>query len=284
MIKHAICLITFALLCGCDKPARPAPSAKPPERIISLAPNITDTLHDLGLGNRLVGISRFSETDGASDLPVVGDFMNINYEAVVSLEPDLVVIEKSSDDQKARLENLGIPYLETGSLTIGEVLGSIRTIGRTCSVDGQADKLITRLERQIAAARNTPAHRPRTLLTFSDFSNHTKIEQVYAFGADCIHSELLGIAGADNVITDSRPSVTLSREAVIRLNPELIIELAAGGPTNHWETLSSVDAVKHHRVYALDGPYTTIPSPGCLMRTLSDFSRIIRQNDLEADE
>ena len=101
----------------------------------------------------------------------------------------------------------------------------------------------------------------------------------HAFGASCIHSELLGLAGADNVVADSRPSVTLSREAVIRLNPELIIELSAGGPTNHWQELSSVDAVQHNRIYVLDGSYTTIPSPRCLMQTLTDFSRIIRQNE-----
>ena len=279
MIKRAIVLITFALLCGCDKPARPAPSGQPPQRIISLAPNITDTLHDLGLGSRLVGISRFSEKDSASDLPVVGDFMNINYEAVVSLQPDLVVLEKSSDDQKARLDSLGIPYLETGSLTIDDILDAIRAIGEACQAEEQADEMTIALEHQIDAARNSPAHRPRTLLIFSDFSNHTKIEQVYAFGAACIHSELLEIAGADNVVTDSRPSVTLSREAVIRLDPELIIELSAGGPANHWENLTSVDAVRHQRVYVLDGSYTTIPSPGCLMRTLADFSGIIRQSE-----
>ncbi|HSR88056.1 MAG TPA: ABC transporter substrate-binding protein, partial [Pontiella sp.] len=267
------------LLLGCGKPAEQASTGHPPERIVSLAPNITDTLSDLGLEARLVGISRFSDTDSTSALPIVGDFMNINYEAVVSLQPDLVVLEKSSDDQKARLDSLDIPYLETGSLTIGEILNSIRSIGEVCKVEEQAEEMITRLERQIDTARNAPSRRPRTLLTFSDFSNHTKIEQVYAFGSACIHSELLGIAGANNVVTDSRPSVTLSREAIIRLDPELIIELSAGGPTNHWENLANVDAIKHHRIYVLDGPYTTIPSPGFLMRTLADFSRIIRESE-----
>lgn len=278
MIKR-ILLLLLLMLPGCGKPAAPPAVDHPPQRIISLAPNITDTLLDLGLENLLVGISRFSSGDENLDLPVVGDFMNINYEAVVSLQPDLVVLEKSSDAQKARLESLRIPYLETGSLTIGDILASIRDIGAVCEVDEEADQLIARMERQIDAARNMPEHRPRTLLTFSDFSNHAKIEQVFAFGAACIHSELLGIAGADNVITDSRPSVTLSREAIIRLNPELIIELAAGGPTNHWANLSSVEAVKQHRIYVLDGSDTTIPSPSCLMRTLADFSRIIRQSE-----
>ncbi|HSR88540.1 MAG TPA: ABC transporter substrate-binding protein, partial [Pontiella sp.] len=250
MIKRILTLSLFLLL-GCGKPAAPPAGDHPPGRIISLAPNITDTLLELGLETRLVGVSRFSSGSEKPDLPVVGDFMHINYEALVSLQPDLVVLEKSSDDQKARLQNLGIPYLETGSLTIDDVLSSIHIIGEVCKVEEQAAELIDRMERQIDAARNTPVRRPRTLLTFSDFSGNDKVEQVYAFGAACIHSELLGIAGADNVIADPRPSVLLSREAVIRLNPELIIELTAGGPTNHWNNLSAVDAVKYHRIHVL---------------------------------
>ena len=283
MIKNILAL-ALLLLSGCDKPPELASPGHPPERIISLAPNITDTLHDLGLGNRLVGISRFSETDSVSDLPVVGDFMNINYEAVISLQPDLVVLEKSSDDQKARLENLGIPYLETGSLTIGEILDSIRQIGAVCEVEEQAAELTAQLEQQIDAARNTPSYRPRTLITFGEFSNSSKVEQVYAFGADCLHSEMLAIAGGDNVVSNTNPSVTLSREAIMRLNPELIIELTIGGPSNQWENLSSVDAVQNDQIHVLDGPYTCIPSPGCFIKTLGDFSRIIRQNTLETKE
>ena len=283
MIKNILAL-ALLLLSGCGKPTVPSKTGQPPERIISLAPNITDTLHDLGLGNRLVGISRFSSGQETSDLPVVGDFMNINYEAVISLQPDLVVLEKSSDDQKARLENLGIPYLETGSLTIGEILDSIRQIGAVCEVEEQAAELTAQLEQQIDAARNTPSYRPRTLITFGEFSNSSKVEQVYAFGADCLHSEMLAIAGGDNVVSNTNPSVTLSREAIMRLNPELIIELTIGGPSNQWENLSSVDAVQNDQIHVLDAPYTCIPSPGCFIKTLGDFSRIIRQNTLEAKE
>lgn len=276
MIKRILSLMMLLLL-GCGKQAVPPAAEYAPERMISLAPNITQILNDLGLANRLVGISRFSDSDTVRDLPVVGDFMNINYEMIVSLRPDLVILEKSSDAQQLRLENLGIPYLETGSLTLADILESIRKIGEACNAAEQATTLLAQLDREMEDARNTPDHRPRILLAFSDFSNQSKIEQVYAFGSSCIHSELLTIAGGDNVVIDGRPSVTLSREALIRLNPELIIELSAGGPTNHWANLSSIDAVRNSKIHVLSGTYTTIPSPGHLMHTLQDFSGIIRQ-------
>lgn len=277
MIKQFLWLF-IALLCACGKPEQPAAQNGHAERIISLAPNITETLHDLGLAERLVGISRFGTSDADSDLAIVGDFMNINYEMIVTLQPDLVILEKSSDAQKARLDSLGIDYLETGSLTIAEILESIQQIGERCSAREEAEELIAEMNQQMNHARNQPAHRPRTLIAFSDFSNQSKVDQVYAFGSGCIHSELLAIAGGDNVVKDARPSVTLSSEAVIRLNPELIIELSAGGPTNHWNNLQSIEAVRNNNIHVLPGTYTTIPSPAHLMHTLEDFSGIIKRN------
>jgi iron complex transport system substrate-binding protein len=270
-------LILLAALTGCGKPDQPALPGEAPDRIISLAPNITETLCELGLEGRLVGISRFGIPDDLSGIPVVGDFISLNYETIVSLQPDLVILEKSFDDQKARLQSLGIPYLETGSLTIDDVLNSIRIIGKACLVENHAEQLIASMQTRMNAHANTPAHRPRTLMVFSDFSEQEKVAQIYAFGADCIHSELLALAGGDNAITNTRPSVILSSEAVIRLNPELIIELSAGGPTNNWQHLQSIDAVHNRRIHVLDGTYTTIPSPGNLLETLSDLSTIIRQ-------
>lgn len=279
MIKRLLAFMLI-LLAGCNRSAPPAGPEQAPERIVSLAPNITGTLFDLGLGNRVVGVTRFSHIDATSGLPVVGDFMNVNYEKLVVLKPDLVILEKSADTQKARLESLGIPYLETCSLSIADILASIRSIGAACQVEQESTLMINDFKRKMDALRNTPARRPRTLITFSDFSNHDTADQVYAFGADCIHSELLGIAGGDNVVSDTRPSVILSREAVLRMNPELIIELSAGGPTNNWRNLPSVDAVQHHRIHVLDGTYTTIPSPTCLLKTLEDLSTIIQQTEI----
>jgi len=98
MIKQFLWLF-IALLCACGKPEQPAAQNGHAERIISLAPNITETLYDLGLGERLVGASRFGTSD--PELAIVGDFMNVNYEAIVALKPDLVILEKSSPSLKS---------------------------------------------------------------------------------------------------------------------------------------------------------------------------------------
>ena len=247
MIKHIIPVL-FLLIAGCGKPPEP-PIADVPQRIISTAPNITATLQDMHLDARLVGISSFSPEDKAGAIPIVGDFLNLNYERVVALRPDLVILERSADAQKSRLESLGIPYLETGSLTLIDVLASVRAIGNTCGTPEQADELIADFNEELKRAGNELTEHPRTLIVFGDFSGSDRIEQLYAMGADCIHSELLALAGGDNVVSDRRPSIMLSREGLLRINPEVIIELTTGGPGNNWQSMDSIDAVRNDRVY-----------------------------------
>ncbi|MBN2164285.1 MAG: ABC transporter substrate-binding protein [Pontiellaceae bacterium] len=274
MIKRLIPLL-FLWIAGCGKP--PAPTTDVPQRIISTAPNITATLHDMHLEERLVGISSFSPEDRTGAIPIVGDFLNLNYEQVVALRPDLVILERSADVQKSRLESLGIPYLETGSLTLSDILASVRAIGDACGTSKQADELIAQFNAELKCDESELAEHPRTLIVFGDFSGSGRIEQLYAMGSDCIHSELLMLAGGANVVSDRRPSIMLSREGLLRINPEVIIELTTGSPGNNWQSVDTIDAVRNDHVYILDGPHTCIPSPGNLIRTLQDFSRIMKQ-------
>ena len=266
------------LLAACGRPEPAAQPDKTPERLISTAPNITEMLHDLGLDTRLVGVSSHGTRVYGPDVRIVGDFLNLNYETIVSLRPDLVIVEQSADIQKNRLDQLGIRYLETGSLSLADVLEAVRSIGEACHAEEASNRLIETFKKRLEEERNAPAHRPRTLLTFGTATDGSSAQPVYAFGAGCIHSELLEIAGGDNVVTNTGPSVILSPEALLRLNPELIIELTAGGTANHWERLDRIEAVKQGRIYILDGAYTCIPSPDALMQTLSDLSHIIEEN------
>ncbi len=282
MIKHFLAL-ALVLLVACGRPAPEPHRSATPERVISLSPSITETLYDLGLEDRLVGISRFGTSDSARNIQIVGDFLNINYETIVALKPDLVILEKSADTQKARLESLGIPCLETASLSIEQVLQTIQAIGETCDASDRSTALVESFRQQVEEHRNTPDDRIRTLMTFGASADADPSQPIYAFGAECIHTELLEIAGGENVVTDNRPSVVLSREALLRLDPELIIELTTGGPENQWEHLEQIDAVQHGRIVVLDGDYTCIPSPRNLTQTLRDISRTLRQNDLEAE-
>jgi iron complex transport system substrate-binding protein len=284
MIKRTLFLFTLVLLYGCGQPAPPAQRNTNVERIVSLAPNITETLYALGLEDKLVGVTTHcTYPEAARALPKVGGFGHFNYEAIVGAHPDLVILHKEYDIEKARLNGLGIPTLETGSYFIADILETINNVGNACGVPDRAENLMNQLRQRMTELKAPGNKRPRVLLLFgSDGAG-----PLQAFGPECIHNELLEIAGGKNVIEGKLPFSVISKEALIRLNPDLIIILApelenSGDYSRSWRNLESVNAVRHDRIHVLTADYTCIPGPR-FIQTLEDFAGIIRQNNLGAE-
>lgn len=281
MSRRIPILVLTALLAGCGKPDQTGLQGTP-QRIVSLAPNITETLYALGLGGKLAGATGHClYPEAARQVPRIGGFGQFNFEAIVSLDPDLVILHREYDAEKARLASLGIPYLETGSYFIADILETIRAIGQRCGAQAEADRLVQSLREQMATHTSTAAHRPRVLMVFGGDDPAT----LHAFGTECLHHELLEIAGGQNVVPGHLPFATLSREAVLRLDPEIVLVLAPGAAdpaaiAARWEEYGSVAAVKNRRVHVLAGDYTCIPGPR-FVQTLQDFSRLIRPSERE---
>jgi len=107
MIKRITFLLTALLLSGCGKPAQPIALDHPPERIVSLAPNITETLYALGLGEKLVGsTTHCTYPEAARAVPRIGGFGQFNYEAIVTARPDLVILHKEYETDNPRNRHL----------------------------------------------------------------------------------------------------------------------------------------------------------------------------------
>jgi len=257
------------------EPEGAAASDDGPRRIISMTPSTTEVIFALGLGDRLVGRSRFCDyPPEALDVPEVGGFLDPNYEAIAALKPDRVLLIPSHDEHRQRLEQLGIPSTVISQTSLEDILASIRTIGEMCNASDRADALIASIETRIASVRERveDRSRPRVLLSVGRDVGAQQIEQVYAVGRGTFLDDLLDIAGAENIATEGAaeyPSFTA--EAIIRLNPEVIIELVEAirpdsGPSEDelraaWNGLASVDAVRSGRVHLLLGDYVSIPGP-----------------------
>ncbi|MDZ8119658.1 ABC transporter substrate-binding protein [Pontiella agarivorans] len=273
-IHFLICIL--GLIAGCSRQP-PAGLNGVPERIISLAPDITETVYLLGLGDRLVGATSYCLwPEEAATIPRVGGFGQFNFEAIVTLKPDLVLLHHNYASEKGRLNDLGIPYLETYTEHIDDIINSVRAVGVACGVPKRAETLTTQMTDQISRIRKVD-YTPRVLITFG--GDATQIDQIYAFGSDCLHNELLELAGGTNVVENNLAFSTLSREAVIRLNPEIIIQMAPGtqppeNPVKTWSDYDGISAVKHNRIYVLTGDYTCIPGPR-FTRILADFEKIL---------
>jgi len=280
MIKQLICLAILALFCGCGKPSRAPSESKVPERIVSLAPNITETVFALGLGSSLVGVtSSCTYPEQALSVPRVGGYGQFNFETIYALQPDLVILHKEHETEKARLSALGLPCLETKSYFIADIMETIQTIGDACGASGPAENLINTLKTRMASVAPLSDNPPRVLIFFNRQPTSGAVAQVHAFGQSCLHNELVEFAGGQNVVTSKQPFVILSREALLRLNPDIIIELTteeAEAP-NAWFNLSTITAVKNDCITVLHGRQHLIPGPR-FVETLEAIAHAIRSD------
>ena len=117
-----------------------------PLRIVSLAPSITETLYFLGLGNRLVGVTQFSNFPAeASAKPKIGSYINLNAERIVSLKPDLAIGTADGNEPSIvkTLDEAGIPVFIVNQREVRDVIDSIAELGQLCGI-GEKAKILSK--------------------------------------------------------------------------------------------------------------------------------------------
>lgn len=121
-----------------DELGREVKIAFPPQRIVSLAPSVTEVLFALGLGDKVVAVTSYCDFPaGAKAKEKVGDTLSPNPERLIALKPDLVVITTASQLEKlaSQLGELSIPLYVTNPRTVREVVASIRKLGAATGAD-----------------------------------------------------------------------------------------------------------------------------------------------------
>lgn len=250
--------------------------AEAPQRIISLAPSITETLYALGLGDRVVGVSAFcTYPEAVNGLPRVGDFFNPNLEAIIRLKPDLVILLDSSADFSERLRSLQIPVLMVRQESVEDVLDSFVRIGEACGVPEEGRELADTLRRSLQQGRVDAARaeeeRPRVLIAVGHEPGPDGYRQVFIAGRDGLYDALVRAAGGRNVYEGDMAYPQISREGILRLNPEIILDISSDlekrgltreSVVEQWEkTDREMLAVTQGRVVVLDKPYASVPGP-----------------------
>ncbi len=275
-IRAAAIIIAGALAAvGCGG-ASDRPPAVPghPQRIVSLAPSLTETLFALGVGDRVVGVTRFcAYPPAARELPKIGGHLDPNFEAIVSLEPDLVVVIPSSHENRRRLESLGIAVLEVDQHDVDAVLESVATVADACGVGERGAALRSTIEDRLAGVAATVAGSPRvrTLVVVGHQIGGGAVRSVWAAGPDTFYDGVLRIAGGVNVVDGSVARYPeLSREGLTALDPEVVLDVIAGVEERNldldevlsgWRRLAELRAVREHRVSVLAGDHMVVPGP-----------------------
>ena len=287
-------LFAFVIICqffgiSCS-PKKDTPKVYVPTsqclRIVSFAPSITETMFALGLGERVVGVTRYcTYPETAKKLPKVGGYLDPNFEQILMLKPDLVVLLKEHVQLMKFLGQNKIQFISINNEKCAGILQSFETIGRLCGHSAQADSLISITQSEL----NRPVvlqKRPSILLCIGrDNPGTGSIGQVFVAGPKSFYSELIDAAGGTNAYTDSTGSYpALTAEGIIQCKPDIIIDVMGSMGSGSsvapekivadWNRLQLVPAVKNKQVVCLTGDYLTIPGPRIAL-VLRDFKTVI---------
>jgi len=272
----ALLLCTVALTIG-PKITRLL-AAETPRRVISIIPATTEMLFAMGAGERVVGVGSYDHyPPEAERLPRVGALLDPNVERLLTLKPDLVVLYDTQTELKQQLERAGIPFFSYTHRGVPDISETIRSLGARVGLERSANALADGIDRQLEEIRRRVAGRPRpkTLLIFD--RDRGSLRNIDASGGYGFLHDMLGIAGADDVLGDvRRQSVMMTTEMVLVRAPEAIVELRYGEPLTSeqvkaekavWSALPSVPAVKHGRIYLLQGDEFVVPGPRVVAAT-----------------
>jgi iron complex transport system substrate-binding protein len=250
-------------------------SAAPPERIVSTAPSITELLYALGLGNRVVGVTRFCRYPPEAQLkPKIGDYTSPNLEAIAALRPDLVIIQTNPVHLADRLAKLKLHVLEVDQENIAAIYKSIHDVGAATGTEHAATQLSDSILDGLGKIRNRVASLPRVRMMFVIGRSPNRLDGLVVAGRASYLNEVIEIAGGENVFRDAvagYPEVSL--EEVMARNPEVIVDMGdmsdtVGVTEEHkrnvialWNRIPNLAAVKQHRVFAVASDVFVVPGP-----------------------
>jgi iron complex transport system substrate-binding protein len=229
--------------------------AQPAGRIVTVAPHLAEVAFAAGAGDRLVGVSAFSDhPPEAARLPVVSDATHVDFEALARLKPDLVLAWQSGNRARdfAQLEARGFRVFITEPTRPEDVARLVRTVGRLAGTESTAEAQARAIEARLASLRGRFAGRPEVRV-FVEIWN----EPLMTVNARHVITALVELCGGRNVFAAAGPlTPVISREQVLAADPDAILVSAAPslvqGRLDSWRRWQTLRAVRRGDVYAMD--------------------------------
>lgn len=255
-----------ALLVGTLGCRRTATGRAGGRRLVSLAPGITDALFEIGAGHDMVARSDYCDyPPEVLALPRAGTSLTPNYEVITRLAPTLILGEAGANARQRELEAIGTTLLLPW-LTLGEIVGSIRELGRRTETTAAAEPLAARLKTRLDVP--PPPNGPRVLLVIG--YEPGKISELWFIRENSLHGAALHAAGARNAVPEAVTGLPrLSLERLLAIDPDAIFILtqpghAAGDYLAPFRALAPLRAVKADQVVVVEAPEAYVHGPRIL--------------------
>ncbi len=243
-----LCIVSFVAALAASTSLHAAPA----QRIVSLAPNLTELVFNAGAGDRIVATVEFSDLpEAARRIPRIGDAFRVDLERLLQLKPDVVLVWESGTPKQTvdRIRALNLRVVSFETLSLEQVADVVRSLGELAGTESIADEVAAKFDRDVRELREE--FRGRSAVSVFLQVNDRPL---YTVNGKHIMSEILGLCGGRNVfagLTELAPAIGI--ESVIAANPQVIISTDDTVPdaATSWRQWRHVDAVKNGNVFTL---------------------------------
>ncbi len=237
-----------------------------PQRVVALAPSITEIIYALNCQDRLKGATRFSDyPEAAQSIPKVGSYVYLDLEKIVALNPDVCIAIKDGNPISVidRLKTLDIPVFAVNPRGLDTVMQAIGHIGKLMGAGKRANQIITDMEARIAKVESKVSQaekRPRVFFQIG-------IAPIVSAGSDTFIHELIVKAGGTNIAGKYTSYPRFSKEEVLELAPDILIITSMARKEvfervkAEWKKWDQIPAVANNRVHLADSNLFDRPTP-----------------------
>ena len=251
-----------------DDDGKPVTLQKPAQRVVALAPHVTELLFAAGGAEKIVGAVSYSDyPEAAKQIPRVGDNRQVDMERLLAMKPDLLVVWRhgTSERQIDQLRQLGIPMFHSEPKKLDQIADNLEKMGKLLGTEPAANAAAKELRQKLAALRAQYAARPpvRTFYQVWD-------KPLYTLNGEHIVSDALKVCGGQNIFAEQKVTApVVSVEAVLEADPEAVFATAEKdyGGVGLWRPYRTFKATRQDNLFTIDGSLLNRAGPRMIAGT-----------------
>ena len=239
------------------------------KRIISLIPSNTEILYELGLGDKVVGVSTVDDYPKDVKDKKQFDAFKLDTEALMKAKPDLILAHESNkstqekDLKKLTDAGVKVVYIDDAN-SINEMYQTFKQVGKVTGKEKEANKLVDKVKNDIEKVKKDIPEDKQGKQVFMQISSQPDI---YTSGKNTFYDDMLTSIKAKNVFHDEEGWIKTDKESILKRNPDVMITTSGQSEeeykklNNNRDGFDQVNAVKNDSVYALNADKISRPGP-----------------------
>lgn len=265
-----------------------ATAGEGPERIVSLAPSITESLYYLGLEKELIAVTSYCNyPPEAKTKKIIGNLTNPNVEEIYSLSPDLVLtvegVNRLQTIEKLRSLGLNIVVLNESD-NFQDILNNFTRLGKLVDKEKRAEEIVKQVETKVKSITEKIKDLPSVKVFWE-----VGAKPLFTVSSKSFANEFITYSGGTNIFTDASAKYPLvSREEVLKRNPQVIILVTMGNVTKrekiYWEGFKDLDAARFNKIHIVNADNVCRPTPMAFLTGLEEVAKLIHPENFEKDE